>query len=126
MQLKNFYSKVGILGFATVMALTACGDDNSDAQFAVNPGTSQQNPGTEKQQGSDTPTTPDSTVTTPTDSNTTLPQGELPAEGPIDLPSGLGVLVDDFEDGNHESKIGDYWYTYDDQSNNGASVLRLR
>jgi licheninase len=123
MQLKNFYSKVGILGFATVMALTACGDDNSDAQFAVNPGTSQQNPGTEKQQGSDTPTTPDSTVTTPTDSNTTLPQGELPAEGPIDLPSGLGVLVDDFEDGNHESKIGDYWYTYDDQSNNGASVI---
>ena len=123
MQLKKFYSKVGILGFATVMALTACGDDNSDAQFAVNPGTSQQNPGTEKQQGSDTPTTPDSTVTTPTDSNTTLPQGELPAEGPIDLPSGLGVLVDDFEDGNHESKIGDYWYTYDDQSNNGASVI---
>ncbi len=125
MQLKNFYSKVGILGFATVMALTACGDDNSDAQFAVNPGTSQQNPGT-TQPGTNDPGNDqkqDSTATTPSDSGTTQTPGTLPAEGPITLPQGLGVLVDDFEDGDNESKIGDYWYTYDDKGNNGASVI---
>ena len=125
MQLKNFYSKVGILGFATVMALTACGDDNSDAQFAVNPGTSLQNPGT-TQPGTNDPGNDqkqDSTATTPSDSGTTQTPGTLPAEGPITLPQGLGVLVDDFEDGDNESKIGDYWYTYDDKGNNGASVI---
>ena len=125
MQLKNFYSKVGILGFATVMALTACGDDSSDAQFAVNPGTSQQNPGT-TQPGTNDPGNDqkqDSTATTPSDSGTTQTPGTLPAEGPITLPQGLGVLVDDFEDGDNESKIGDYWYTYDDKGNNGASVI---
>jgi licheninase len=125
MQLKNFYSKVGILGIATVMALTACGDDSSDAQFAVNPGTSQQNPGT-TQPGTNDPGNDqkqDSTATTPSDSGTTQTPGTLPAEGPITLPQGLGVLVDDFEDGDNESKIGDYWYTYDDKGNNGASVI---
>ena len=125
MQLKNFYSKVGILGFATVMALTACGDDNSDAQFAVNPGTSLQNPGT-TQPGTNDPGNDqkqDSTATTPSDSGTTQTPGTLPAEGPITLPQGLCVLVDDFEDGDNESKIGDYWYTYDDKGNNGASVI---
>ena len=117
MQLKNFYSKVGILGIATVMALTACGDDNSDAQFAVNPGTSQQKPET-TQPGTNDPGNDqkqDSTATTPSDSGTTQTPGTLPAEGPITLPQGLGVLVDDFEDGDNESKIGDYWYTYDER-----------
>ena len=125
MQLKNFYSKMGFLGIATVMALTACGDDNSDIQFANNPAISHQdsipaNPNQEK----DTPTVPDSSVTPPADTGSTLPPPtDLPAEGPIDMPAGLGVIVDDFEDGNHESKLGDYWYTYDDKSNNGASVI---
>ena len=126
MQLKNFYSKVSILGIATVMALTACGDDNSDIQFATNPNVSQTTPGTENsQQGTDSIPDSGNTVKTPADSGTTLPPvpGELPAEGPITLPQGLGILVDDFEDGNHESKIGDYWYTYDDKGNNGASVI---
>ncbi|MBR6453047.1 MAG: cellulase family glycosylhydrolase [Fibrobacter sp.] len=125
MQLKNFYSTVSVLGIATVMALTACGDDNSDAQFAVNPGTSQQKPET-TQPGTNDPGNDqkqDSTATTPSDSGTTQTPGTLPAEGPITLPQGLGVLVDDFEDGDNESKIGDYWYTYDDKGNNGASVI---
>ncbi len=39
MQLKNFYSTVSVLGIASVMALTACGDASSAAQFALNPGT---------------------------------------------------------------------------------------
>ena len=46
MQLKNFYSTVSVLGIASVMALTACGDDSSDAQFVANPGISQQTPET--------------------------------------------------------------------------------
>ena len=124
MQLKNFYSKVSILGIATVMALTACGDDNSDIQFATNPNVSQTTPGTENsQQGTDSIPDSGNTVTPPADSGTTLPPGELPAEGPITLPQGLGVLVDDFEDGDGVNKLGDGWYTYDDQPNSGASVI---
>ena len=124
MQLKNFYSKVSILGIATVMALTACGDDNSDMQFATNPNVSQTTPGTENPK-TGTDSIPDSgnTVTPPADSGTTLPPDELPAEGPITLPQGLGVLVDDFEDGDGVNKLGDGWYTYDDQPNSGASVI---
>ncbi|MBR6855031.1 MAG: cellulase family glycosylhydrolase [Fibrobacter sp.] len=125
MQLKNFYSTVSVLGIASVMALTACGDDSSDAQFVVNPGISQQKPET-TQPGTNDPGNDqkqDSTATTPSDSGTTQTPGTLPAEGPITLPQGLGVLVDDFEDGDNESKIGDYWYTYDDKGNNGASVI---
>ena len=37
MQIKNFYPKMSVLGIATVMALTACGDDNAQALFANNP-----------------------------------------------------------------------------------------
>ncbi len=125
MQLKNFYSTVSVLGIASVMALTACGDDSSDAQFVANPGISQQKPET-TQPGTNDPGNDqkqDSTATTPSDSGTTQTPGTLPAEGPITLPQGLGVLVDDFEDGDNESKIGDYWYTYDDKGNNGASVI---
>jgi len=120
MQLKNFYSTVSVLGIASVMALTACGDDSSDAQFVANPGISQQKPETTDPGNGQKP---DSTTTTPSDSGTTQTPGTLPAEGPITLPQGLGVLVDDFEDGDNESKIGDYWYTYDDKGNNGASVI---
>lgn len=120
MQLKNFYSTVSVLGIASVMALTACGDDSSDAQFVANPGISQQTPETTDPSNGQKP---DSTTTTPSDSGTTQTPGTLPAEGPITLPQGLGVLVDDFEDGDNESKIGDYWYTYDDKGNNGASVI---
>lgn len=120
MQLKNFYSTVSVLGIASVMALTACGDDSSDAQFVANPGISQQTPETTDPGNGQKP---DSTTTTPSDSGTTQTPGTLPAEGPITLPQGLGVLVDDFEDGDNESKIGDYWYTYDDKGNNGASVI---
>lgn len=120
MQLKNFYSTVSVLGIASVMAITACGDDSSDAQFVANPGISQQTPETTDPGNGQKP---DSTTTTPSDSGTTQTPGTLPAEGPITLPQGLGVLVDDFEDGDNESKIGDYWYTYDDKGNNGASVI---
>ena len=92
MQLKKFYSKMSFLGIATVMALTACGDDNSDVQFATNPNVSQTTPGTENPKpGTDSIPDSGNTVTPPADSGTTLPPapGELPAEGPITLPQGI-------------------------------------
>ncbi len=124
MQLKNFYPKMGILGAAALLALAACGDDNSTLPpYVGNPEIAQ--PGTnpsDTQAGKDSIPSRDST-TTPADSGTTTQPGTQPAEGTITLPQGLGVLVDDFEDGDNESKIGDYWYTYDDKGNNGASVI---
>ena len=125
MQLKNFYPKMGILGAAALLALAACGDDNSSLPpYVGNPEIAQ--PGTnpsDTQAGKDSIPSQDSTTTPPADSGTTTQPGTQPAEGTITLPQGLGVLVDDFEDGDNESKIGDYWYTYDDKGNNGASVI---
>ena len=125
MQLKNFYPKMGILGAAALLALAACGDDNSTLPpYVGNPEIAQ--PGTnpsDTQAGKDSIPSQDSTTTPPADSGTTTQPGTQPAEGTITLPQGLGVLVDDFEDGDNESKIGDYWYTYDDKGNNGASVI---
>ena len=126
MQLKNFYPKMGILGAAALLALAACGDDNSTLPpYVGDPETAQ--PGTnpsDTQAGKDSISSQDSTTTPPADSGTTTQPGTLPAEGPITLPQGIGLFVDDFEDGNHESLIGDFWYTYDDASNNGASVIK--
>ena len=135
MQLKNLYPKIGILGVATLMALAACSDDNADIPLINNPDISQQNPQPGVTEPStDSTTTPaiqDSTgtpadsgkVVTPGDSGAVVPPTNLPAEGPITLPQGIGVLVDDFEDGDGVSKTGDGWYTYDDQDNSGASVI---
>ena len=135
MQLKKFFPKMGILGVATLMALAACSDDNADIPLINNPDISQQNPQPGVTEPStDSTTTPaiqDSTGTpadsgkavTPGDSGAVVPPTNLPAEGPITLPQGIGVLVDDFEDGDGVSKTGDGWYTYDDQDNSGASVI---
>ena len=137
MQLKNLYPKIGILGVATLMALAACSDDNADIPLINNPDISQQNP----QPGVTEPSTDSTKTVTPADSNTTTTPNdsskvvtpgdsgavvqptELPAEGPITLPQGIGVLVDDFEDGDGVNKMGDGWYTYDDHDNSGASVI---
>ena len=114
MQLKNLYPSL-ILGFATVMALTACSEDNSNLLFANNPipGAENSVPGN-SQPSTDTTVTPqpgtDSSAVQPGDTSATLPPTDLSAEGPITMPAGLGTLVDDFEDGDNLSKIGDYWY----------------
>ena len=122
MQLKKFYPQISILGIATVMALSACGDDNTQIPLPSDPGSEIRDsiPNNNPQPGTDSIPAID---TTSTDTSKTLPPTELPAEGPITLPQGLGVLVDDFEDANHESKIGDFWYTYDDKDNGGASSI---
>lgn len=36
---------------------------------------------------------------------------------------GLGLLLDDLEDGDNETNVATYWYTYDDASNKAASVI---
>jgi licheninase len=117
MQLKKFYPQISILGIATVMALSACGDDNTQIPLPSDPGSEIRDsiPNNNPQPGTDS--------IPAIDTSKTLPPTELPAEGPITLPQGLGVLVDDFEDANHESKLGDFWYTYDDKNNGGASSI---
>ena len=121
MQLKNLYPKMSVLGIATVLALSACSDDNAEFPLANNPVPGAENPvpGT---QPTDTNPPADTSKAQPADTNATLPPAELPAEGPITLPQGLGVLVDDFEDGDHQSAF-DFWYTYDDKDNGGASTI---
>ena len=122
MQLKNFYPKMSVLGIATVMALTACGDENTQALFANNPV-----PGAENQvpvSSSDmSPTSSDAVIDPTSSSAAVVDPSTLPAEGPITMPEGIGTLVDDFEDGDNLSKIGDYWYTYNDNDNGGASII---
>jgi licheninase len=112
MQLKNLYTSLSVLGIATAMALTACSDDNSDTQFANNPGTGTENP-VPGSSGSTELTSSSSIADITTESSSsagTVDPSTLPAEGPITLPQGLGVLVDDFEDGN-------------DNNNGGASII---
>ena len=72
----------------------------------------------------DTSATPADTSANRGDTSATDPS-KLPSdESTITLPAGLGMLVDDFEDGdNHSTSIDDYWYTYNDNDNGGASVI---
>ena len=125
MQLKSLYTSLSVLGIAATMALTACGDDNSDTQFANNPGTGTENP-VPGSSGSTELTSSSSIADITTESSSsagTVDPSTLPAEGPITLPQGLGVLVDDFEDGDNKNKLDNYWYTYNDNDNNGASII---
>lgn len=125
MQLKNLYTSLSVLGIAATMALTACGDDNSDTQFANNPGTGTENP-VPGSSGSTELTSSSSIADITTESSSsagTVDPSTLPAEGPITLPQGLGVLVDDFEDGDNKNKLDNYWYTYNDYGNGGASII---
>jgi licheninase len=125
MQLKNLYTSLSVLGIATAMALTACSDDNSDLQFANNPGTGAENP-VPGSSGSTELTSSSSIADITTESSSsagTVDPSTLPAEGPITLPQGLGVLVDDFEDGDHKNNLDNYWYTYNDNDNDGASII---
>ena len=55
----------------------------------------------------------------------TTKKDTTPVVKPDSIPpsTGIGVLVDDFEDGDGGTLIGTGWYTYDDKDNNGASVI---
>lgn len=127
----NFKTKSSILlSAAALFFMSACGDDSSDksaapdemdvvptdsAGVSSDSANSADSTGTEKNpnEASSDSTAKDSTVT----------EDVLPAEGPIDTPNGLGSLVDDFEDGDRNSLAGDTWYTYNDNDNDGASII---
>ena len=123
MQLKKFSP---ILGIATVVALTACGDSNvSEPQLIPNPSGEEVQP-SDPQPTDPQPTDPsitDPSVTPEDSAKTNVPSTDLPAEGPIAPAAGLGIVLDDFEDGNGMSNTDGYWYTYNDNDNDGASII---
>lgn len=126
----NFKTKSSLaLSAAALLFLSACGDDSSKTaapdEPAVNPTDSTTIP---TPLPTDSTAVPADSTANPTDSsaatNPTVDPSTLPAEGPITLPEGKGLLVDDFEDGdNHSATIDNYWYTYSDNDNDGASVI---
>lgn len=64
--------------------------------------------------GDDNPAVCDTCATsTPIDTNITPP-------APVEI---KGIWIDNFEDGDGNSEQGNGWFTYDDQSNGGASVI---
>ena len=68
------------------------------------------------------------TTATPKDTTPvfTIPEeaAEITAELTITKDTGKGLLLDDFEDGDNMSLLGEnYWYTYDDTDNDGASII---
>ena len=72
MQLKKFYPQISILGIATVMALSACGDDNTQIPLPSDPGSAIRDsiPNNNPQPGTDSIPAID---TTSTDTSKTLP-----------------------------------------------------
>ena len=125
-QIMNFKKKtlLGISAAAFALVVTACGDDSSSKPNAPADDPSAENP---IPGGEDDPAvTPGDSTLTPGDSSTTQTD---PAPNPIETPTGKGLLVDDFEDGNnHSENLGptSFWYTYSDSEqspNAGASVI---
>ena len=108
-----------LLSAAALLMLSACGDDSSKSsapdEQVITPSDS-----TNTVAPNDSTATPADSTVTPGDSTQS---SEPAAEGPITLPTGLGILLDDFEDGDNQSSLGDYWYTYDDNSNGAASII---
>ena len=129
----NFKTKTSLaLSAAALLFLSACGDDSSksaapDEQPVITPTDSTTTPtplpnDSTRIPADSTANQPDSTAT-PSDTTNKEPSAN-PNEGTIVTPQGKGLLVDDFEDGdNHSSTIDDYWYTYNDNDNDGASVI---
>nr|AIF26420.1 putative endoglucanase 3 [uncultured bacterium fosmid pJB18D1_contig I] len=125
-ELMNFKKKaiLGLSAAALAMMATACSDDSSNKPSTpadepiVNPDPTVTDP-------TQDPTANDPTQTPTTGDSTTTPADNTPATT-ITTPTGLGLLVDDFEDGNATSEnIGPNagWYTYSDVDNGGASVI---
>ena len=124
-----FKKKAGLgLSAAALLLLGACGDDTTkssspDPEVVPNDSTTVPVPGDTSSTVTPADSTVTDTTTTPADSSVSTDPIELPAEGPIELPEGLGILVDDFEDGDNQNSQGNYWYTYPDTDNGGASVI---
>ena len=118
------FAAAGILA----IGLSACGDSDS----ASNPNNTPEDPGTVPTDSiPDNPANPGDSVKTPTDSLPPVTEFTVPEEATEITPAttipkeaGKGFLIDDFEDGDNESLIPKaFWYTYDDNDNDGASVI---
>ena len=115
------------------IGLSACGDSDS----ASNPNNTPEDPGTVPTDSiPDNPANPGDSIVPPTDSlppatdtattEFTVPEEAAEITPAITIPkeAGKGFLIDDFEDGDNESLIPKaFWYTYDDNDNDGASVI---
>ncbi len=94
---------LAILSVASTLALFAgaCSDDNSSS-----------------------PAESSSSAEPSSDSNEgTSSEAVQSSSSAIDAPKN-GLLLDNLEDGNGETEIGSGWYTYDDASNGGASIIK--
>ncbi len=105
------------LSTAATFALfaSACSSDDKPS----NPSNSD-NPGIENPEDPNAGTPNDPTAT-PNDSTNVNPGEEIPSV--IEEFTPKGILIDDFEDGDGETAQGNGWFTYDDQTNGGASVI---
>lgn len=91
------------------MSFTACGDSEPSK-----PADENRNPAV-----TDSTTVEPDTSTVPGDTTTTPPVEQIVIQ-PV---TGVGLLIDDLEDGDGGTNIGTGWYTYTDQDNGGASVI---
>ena len=101
------------------LGFTACGDSESSDPAAPQQELPVDNP-------QDSIVTPADTSSQVTPSDTTAKDTTPAVVTPItNIPptTGVGLLVDDFEDGDGGTFIGTGWYTYDDNDNDGASVI---
>ena len=123
-----------VISTAAAAFLIGCGDSATDStvtneveiqqdSVAVQDTSNKADSGsvTDPQEGNDTTATPKDT--TPV---FTIPEeaAEITPTATITKDSGKGLLLDDFEDGDNMSLLGEnYWYTYDDTDNDGASII---
>ena len=123
-----------VISTAAAALLIGCGDSATDStvtneveiqqdSVAVQDTSNKTDSGsvTDPQEGNDTTATPKDT--TPV---FTIPEeaAEITPTATITKDSGKGLLLDDFEDGDNMSLLGEnYWYTYDDTDNDGASII---
>ena len=123
-----------VISTAAAALLIGCGDSATDSttnteveiqqdSVAVQDTSNKADSGsvTDPQEGNDTTATPKDT--TPV---FTIPEeaAEITPTATSTKDSGKGLLLDDFEDGDNMSLLGEnYWYTYDDADNDGASII---
>src|SRR5574344_2028785 len=102
---KNFKQVIGLCSTALLLtALCACDDDSGSNAASVSSSSAATAESSAATDGSSSST--DTTVVSSSSATAAL----------------KGVLVDDFNDGNGTDLLGDGWYTYTDESNNGAST----
>ena len=123
-----------VISTAAAALLIGCGDSATDSttnteveiqqdSVAVQDTSNKADSGsvTDPQEGNDTTATPKDT--TPV---FTIPEeaAEITPTATSTKDSGKGLRLDDFEDGDNMSLLGEnYWYTYDDADNDGASII---